>query len=487
MQEQLKYPEVIEKIKALGYEPYARKFDRNATISEIRQRFDSLKPDTRDEGVIFRIAGRIRTRREHGKLIFMDLEDFSGRIQLYIEVAKLTKREQELLMLISTSDIIGVSGFPLKTKRGELSLYVKEITILTKALKTIPNEWFGLKDQETRYRQRYLDILINKEVKDMIIKRSLFWQNMREFLLSKGFIEVETPVLESRAGGASAKPFITHHNALDIDLYLRICAGELWQKRLLVAGFEKTFEIGRVFRNEGIDMEHAQDYTMMEFYWAYANYKMAMELVEEMYKNIALKTFGTLKFEMRGFSVDLGKKWEEYDYVKTVKKFTDIDILNTNLEECLKKLNELGVEYDKKKINLERAIDNLWKYCRKKIGGPGFLINHPVIVSPLAKRNPENPNITERFQVIIAGSEIGNGYSELNDPVDQAARFMEQQKLREAGDEEAQMFDRDFVEALEYGMPPAAGFGVSERLFAFFANKPVREAQIFPLLRPEKE
>ncbi|MDD5417048.1 MAG: lysine--tRNA ligase, partial [Candidatus Aenigmarchaeota archaeon] len=289
-----------------------------------------------------------------------------------------------------------------------------------------------------------------------------------------------------KTGGADARPFITHHNALDIDVYLRISCGELWQKRLMVAGFEKTFEIGRIFRNEGIDPEHAQDYTQMEFYWGYADYNMSMKLVEEMYKYVAKKTFGTLKFKIGEHNVDLGKNWEVYDYVGIIKKNTGIDVNKADLKQIENKLKELKIEYSKKGFNFNRGIDNLWKYCRKNISGPGFLINVPVAMEPLAKRSEKNPNIVERFQVIVAGSEMGKGYSELNDPIDQAARFEEQNKMREAGDEEAQMYDKEFVEALEYGMPPTSGFGVSERLFNFLMNKPIRECQAFPLLRPEQ-
>ncbi|MDD5294679.1 MAG: lysine--tRNA ligase, partial [Patescibacteria group bacterium] len=327
--------------------------------------------------------------------------------------------------------------------------------------------------------------LFNPEVKEMIAKRAKFWQATREFLIKKGFLEVETPVLEITTAGANARPFITRHNALGLDAYLRISAGELWQKKLMVAGLEKVFEIGRIFRNEGMDSEHLQDYTQMEFYWAYADYEEGMNLVEEMYKYIAQETFGTLKFKIKGFTIDLGKKWEKYDYCQTIKKKTGIDILKTSEKEIKDKLNKLGVEYDKKGFNITRAIDNLWKYCRKQIAGPGFLVGAPITVSPLAKRDDKNPEIAQRFQVILAGSELGNGYSELNDPTDQEERFRQQQKLREAGDEEAQMFDKDFVEALEYGMPPTCGFGFSERLFAFFMDKPLRETQIFPLMRPK--
>lgn len=304
-------------------------------------------------------------------------------------------------------------------------------------------------------------------------------------MIERGFLEVETPILEVTTGGADAKPFITHHNALDLDVYLRISNGELWQKRLMAAGFEKTFEIGRQFRNEGMDSEHLQDYTQMEFYWAYADYEMGMKLVEEMYRHIAQKVFGTLSFKIKNFDIDLGKKWERYDYTETIKKYTDIDISKASLSEIEDRLQKLKVVYDKKGFNKTRATDNLWKYCRKNIAGPGFLINIPVDVSPLAKRNENNPKTVQRFQPIIAGSEVGNGYSELNDPIDQMERFMEQAKLREGGDEEAQMADGEFVEALEYGMPPTCGFGVSERLFSFLMDKPIRECQIFPLMRPK--
>jgi lysyl-tRNA synthetase class 2 len=321
----------------------------------------------------------------------------------------------------------------------------------------------------------------------MIYKKDKFWNSVRDFMKQKGFTEVETPTLETTAGGADAAPFQTHHNALDIDVYLRISMGELWQKRLMVAGLEKTFEIGRQFRNEGMDSEHLQDYTQMEFYWAYQNFEEGMKLTEELFKDIAKKTFGKTQFKIRGFEIDLDKEWERYDYRETVKEMTGVDILKADLNEMEDKLKELKVEYDKKGLNKARAIDNLWKYCRKNIAGPGFLINEPLEVSPLAKKSQENPNFVERFHVIIAGSELANGYSELNDPIDQKERFQAQQKLRDEGDEEAQMYDEDFVEALEYGMPPTCGFGMSERVFAFFMDKPMRECQIFPLMKPKSK
>jgi lysyl-tRNA synthetase class 2 len=297
-------------------------------------------------------------------------------------------------------------------------------------------------------------------------------------------MEVDTPTLENVAGGAEAKPFITHHNALDIDVFLRI-SPELWLKRLMVAGFPKVFEIGKVFRNEGMDAEHLQDYMHMEFYWAYADYNQGMKFVQDFYRHIAEETFGTLKFKIKGFDIDLGAEWVTYDFAKIIKEKTNIDIFNTDHEEIADKLRELKVEYDCQGFNLTRGIDNLWKYCRKQIGGPGFLINVPVFMEPLAKRSRTNPDLVERFQIILAGSEMGKGFSELNDPIDQAGRFADQGKLREAGDEEAQMNDTDFVEALEHGMPPTCGFGFSERLFSFLVDKPMRECQIFPLMRPK--
>jgi lysyl-tRNA synthetase class 2 len=335
-----------------------------------------------------------------------------------------------------------------------------------------------------KLRKRYLDILLDPKLRDLFVKKSKFWNAIRSFLLTEGFLEVETPVLENTTGGADARPFATHHNALDLDVYLRISCGELWQKRLMVAGYDKVFEIGRIFRNEGISPEHAQDYTQLEFYWGYANFEDGMALVERMYRHVAKEAFGTLEFTIGNFTVDLGKKWERYDYRETIKEYTDIDISTATLPDIEAALKRLKVDYDKKGWNKIRAIDTLWKYCRKKISGPGFLVNVPVEMSPLAKLSPDGKTV-EQFQPIIAGSEVGKGYSELNDPIDQAARFQTQQDMRDQGDDEAQMFDREFVEALEHGMPPTCGFGVSERLFAFLANKPIREAQLFPLMRPK--
>jgi len=325
---------------------------------------------------------------------------------------------------------------------------------------------------------------MNEDVKEIFIKKQKFWATVRNFLIERNFLEIETPILENSAGGAAATPFATHHNALDLDVYLRISMGELWQKKALVAGFEKTFEIGRQFRNEGMDAEHLQDYTQMEFYWGYANFEDGMKLVEEMYKKIALNTIGSLEFEAQGHKVNLGDEWVRYDFETLIKDKTGIEIFSNSKEEIIKKLIDLKMDFDDS-VDKWRLVDLLWKYCRKQISGPGFLVGQPVELTPLAKRSKKDPRKVEQFQVILAGSEVGNGYSELNDPLDQEARFKEQRKLGESGDEEAMEHDESFIEALKYGMPPACGFGFSERLFGFLMNKPLRECVMFPLMKPE--
>ena len=502
----------LKELQKLGINPYPAKSRRTHAIKEIFNKFSLLEKNQ----TALTAVGRLRSLRGHGNLTFAHLEDVSGRIQIALskkvirlaatnvgsqrratnaahandgDHANENKDGPELYKiftkLIDVGDFIEITGKCFLTHKGEKSIMVKQWKILTKTLRPLPDKWHGLKDEEERYRKRYLDILFNPEVMEMIEKKAKFWQAVREFMFDKKFLEVETPVLENTTGGADARPFITHHNALDIDVYLRISMGELWQKRLMVAGMEKTFEIGRQFRNEGMDAEHLQDYTQMEFYWAYADYEDGMKLVEELYKYIAEQTFGALEFKIGKFNIDLSKKWQRYDYQKTVKKYTGINVLNTDIKQIEAKLKELKIEYDKKGFNITRAIDNLWKYCRKQIAGPGFLVGVPIQISPLAKSDEKNSQITQRFQPIIAGTELGNGYSELNNPVDQRERFNEQQKLREAGDEEAQMFDHEFVEALEYGMPPTCGFGMSERVFSFLMDKSARECQIFPLMKPK--
>jgi len=472
----------LKKLQEAGLLAYPAKSKRTHSVAQALENFGKLFKSKKD----YILAGRIMAMRGHGGATFLDINDGSGKIQVLIKTDKIgEKGYQFLLDVFDIGDFIEVKGKLFTTKRGEKTIEADDYKMLSKSLLPLPEKWHGLQDVEERLRKRYLDILFNPEIKDMVQKRTKFWASMREFLIEKGFMEVETPVLETVPGGADARPFITHHNALDLDVYLRISMGELWQKKLMVAGFEKTFEIGRQFRNEGMDAEHLQDYTQMEFYWAYADYEMGMEFVEEMYKYIAKKIFGTLKFKIHGFEIDLGKKWEKYDFKTIIAKQTGVNIDEVALPEIEKALQKLKIDYDKNGFNITRGIDNLWKFCRKNIPGPGFLINAPVEVSPLAKKNEKNPKTVLKFQPIIAGSEMGNGYSEINDPIDQAERFTEQQNLREKGDEEAQRFDKDFVEALEHGMPPTCGFGVSERLFSFLMDKPARECQIFPLMRPK--
>jgi lysyl-tRNA synthetase class 2 len=473
----------IEKLKMLekaGMDPYPAISKMDFSISEVVSNFEEI---SKKESVY--IVGRIMAVRGQGALIFINVNDGTGTFQGLLKKDEMDEKVFELFQnTIDIGDFIQINGKLFVTKRGEKTLQILDWKILTKSLRPLPEKWHGIQDEEGRLRKRYLDIIFNPDVKDTIVKRAKFFSSMRKFLEERGFMEVDTPVLENTAGGAEARPFITHYNAYDTDVYLRI-SPELWLKRLMVAGFPKVYEIGRIFRNEGADSEHLQDYTQMEFYSAYSDYNQGMKLVEEMYKYIAQETFGTLKFKIKGLDVDLGSKWEKYDYIGIIKEKTNIDIFSTNIKEIEKKLQDLKIEYDSKGFNLNRAIDSLWKYCRKQLTGPGFLINVPVMMEPLAKRMSNNKNLVERFQVILAGSEVGKGFSELNDPIDQMGRFTDQAKLRDEGDEEAQMMDGDFVEALEYGMPPTCGFGLSERLFSFLADKPIRECQIFPFMRPK--
>ncbi len=476
--------EKIDILRKNGMEPYPARTDREFSLGELIEKFEVLEKEHKE----ICVAGRIMSLRSQGSLAFFHIFDGTGKFQGLIKQEEIDQKLWDLFNnAVDIGDFIEIKGRVFATKRGEKTVQVQSWKMLTKSLVPLPEKWHGLQDIDERFRKRYLDILMNPEERELIIKKARFWQSMREFLIKEGFLEVETPILENTTGGADARPFVTHHHALDIDVYLRISAGELWQKRLMVAGFPKVFEIGRIFRNEGMSAEHAQDYTQIEFYWGYADHLKGMDLVERMYKYVARETFGTLKFTIGKFDVDLGKTWERFDYIETIKKFTDTDISSASLEDIEAKLKALKVEYDKKGWNISRAIDTLWKYCRRQIAGPGFLVNVPKFLSPLAKANPENPSVVEQFQPLIAGSELGKGYSELNDPIDQANRFLEQDKLRKAGDEEAQMNDKEFVEALEYGMPPTCGFGISERLFSFLANRPIRETQIFPLMRPEHQ
>lgn len=487
-QEKASRQQKLEALKKLGLEAYPTIFNKRHTTADIlklaeQKELPILEGSEIPKSQIVQTAGRLMTIRPHGQLVFANLQDQSGKVQIAFVENMLDKKVWELVQLLDIGDIVGVVGPLVKTKRGEVTVLVTELTPLAKALHPLPEKWHGLKDIEIKLRQRYLDLMTSLETREMFIKKSKFWATVREFLTKDGFIEVDTPALEAVAGGADANPFKTHHDSLDQDFYLRISL-ELPLKRLLVGGFEKVFEIGKVFRNEGIDTEHLQDYDMCEFYWAYADYNKLMDFTEKMYQSIVKIITGGLKTSYDGKEIDWSGKWPRKDYFELIKEVSGVDLAGvTKVDELRKLLEKHKVRYEKN-MGTGRLIDLFWKkLVRPKVDGPIFLINHPVEVSPLAKRDSKNPERVQRMQIIVAGSELGNGFSELNDPVDQRARFEEQAKLREAGDIEAMMLDEDFITALEYGMPPAAGFGLSERLFAFIMDKPIREIVLFPPMR----
>lgn len=470
-----------ELLRSAGMDPYAASSKRTHNLKDVLKNFETLS-DEESEVVV---AGRVISLRRHGGSAFADIDDGTDRMQMFFSRDEIGKMLFDLLNdAIDPGDFIEVTGVPFLTKRGSEAVAATNWRVLTKALQSIPSEHFGLKDEEERYRKRYLDILLDPELKELFEKKAKFWQVTRDFMLRHNFAEVETPTLEVTTGGAEARPFKTYHNDFDMDVFLRISVGELWQKRLMAAGYPKTFEIGRVWRNEGSSPEHLQEFTNLEFYLAYADYHDGMKLVQELYREIATEVFGTTKFTTRGHTFDLSDEWVEIDYVEEIKKRTGLDVLTAGKTEMEAKLQELDVKYEGD--NKERLTDTLWKYCRKQISGPAFVINHPLLVAPLAKKH-EGREVAERFQVLLAGSEIGNGYSELNDPDEQAKRFAVQQKLLEDGDEEAMMPDEEFVEMLEYGIPPTCGFGFGERLFAFMVDKTLREVQLFPLMKPKSD
>ena len=467
----------LQILKEAGMEAYPAEVSRTITVADFLARFDELEKSGKSETA----AGRIMSLRGQGGIVFADIFDGAGRVQIVLQGSEL---DAELFKLFSDSvdagDFIEVSGAAYKTKRGEQSLKVSRWKMLSKSLLPIPAEHFGIKDEETRLRERELDVLTNSDLRAMIERRARFWQAARGFYAARGFLEVETPVLETTPGGADARPFVTHHNALDIEVYLRISAGELWQKRLLIAGFPKVFEIGRIFRNEGQSREHLQDYTQLESYEAYSDMRKGMGFVQELYRHIAKEVYGKYTFEIGEHTVDFAEEWPVLDFAEFIGQKFNVDAIGASEDELLHAASRAG---GADIPNKERAVDHLWKQVRKSLSGPAFLTGVPVYLEPLAKRASGGKTV-ERIQVIIAGSEVGKGYSELNDPLDQRARFEEQQKLRDDGDEEAQRLDLDYIRAMEYGMPPAFGFGVSERLFAFLENKPIHEAQLFPILRP---
>ena len=472
--------EKIEKLKKLGVNAYPAKSNREYEIGKILNEFDSFN------GKEVCLAGRIMAWRTHGKLLFLDIKDQTGTIQVMIKNDSLEgdlKNEYldwDNLELLDLADFVEVIGEIGKSKTEQISIFTKKVRLLTKSLRPIPRK---LNSKEQIFRRRYLDLIINEDRVRMFERKAKFWEVQREFLKKEGFIEVEVPILEPVTGGADAKPFITHHNALDQDFFLRIST-ELYQKRLIGGGYEKVYTLGPNFRNEGMDDEHLQEYYQLEWYWAYANFRDNMDLVRRMFLEIAEKVYGNTKFTTRGHTFDLADEWKEIDYTQVIKDTFDVNIFNDSDEKILEVVKKNNIELDGD-INRNRLIDNLWKVIRSGISGPAFLINQPKFISPLAKSHADNPELTERFQVIIAGSELGNGYSEINDPVDQLDRFLEQQDLRDSGDDEAQMLDIDFVEMLEYGMPPTSGYGQSERIFWFLEDVSGREGTFFPQMRVE--
>lgn len=471
----------LDELNKLGVNPYPAKSHRTHNTQDIIERFDDL------EGQTATVAGRIMAIRKFGKLAFIVVRDYSGQVQLFLRTGDVDELDAENgvlgineLPLLDTGDFIEATGEIIRTKTGEISVAVKTLRLLTKSLRPLPTE---LTNKEERLRRRYVDMNVNPDVRERFVRRSKFWQATRDYLNQNGFIEVNIPVLEHTTGGADANPFTTHMDALDQEFYLRI-SHELPLKRLLGAGFEKVYDIGPRFRNENYSDEHLPEHVAMEWYWAYADWRDGMKFMEGMYKYVLEETFGTLQFKLDDFEIDMSGEWEVWDYATVIRDRYGIDVYESSLDEVKVALKSNNLEVEQTE-NRARGIDKLWKNIRKDVTGPVWLINTPKFISPLSKTNPEDERTVERFQPIIAGSELGNGFSELNDPIDQLNRFLEQQAMRDAGDEEAMMLDIDFVEMLEYGMPPAVGWGYSERVFWIFEGVSAREGVPFPQLRVE--
>lgn len=476
----------LAELKELGINPYPAEAHRTHSIIDVTNTFDEL------EGRQVTVAGRIKSIRKFGKIAFVVIRDQSGEVQLFwrknVE-AQADRSNSELLIdeisLLDTGDFVECSGPVIKTQTGEVSVEVQKLRLLTKALRPMPSEQEGFTNKEERMRRRYVDMNVNLDVRERFVRRSKFWQATRDFLNQSNFVEVNIPVLEHTTGGADATPFVTHMDALDQDFYLRI-SHELPLKRLLGAGFEKVYDIGPRFRNENYSDEHLPEHVAMEWYWAYADWRQGMAFQEKMFTHVLEQTFGTLQFHVNGMEVDMSKPWEVWDYTDIINKHYNIDIFDCTLEDIKTALKSHKLEVEQTE-NKARGIDKLWKNIRKSVAGPVWLVNTPTFISPLSKTNPDNPQTTQRFQAVIAGSEMSNGFSELNDPIDQLDRFVEQQSMRNAGDDEAMMLDIDFVEMLEYGMPPACGLGFSERVFWVFEGVTAREGVPFPQLRAETD
>ncbi len=478
--------EKLKLIEEKGINPYPARCNCSLPISYVLDKFDELAKS--GEEVV--VCGRIRSMRIHGGSSFADLEDESGKIQLYFKKDEIGDENYKFFTdLIDSADILEAKGYVFTTKKGEKSIKVREYRLLAKALLPLPEKWHGLTDTEIRYRKRYLDLLANKNVKNIFEKRSYMVREIRRFFDDRGFIEVETPILQPIPGGATARPFITHHNALDIDLYLRV-APELYLKRLIVGGFEKVYEIARCFRNEGIDREHNPEFTQIEFYQAWADYNDLMKLTEELFAYLVPKITGDIKIEFEGKEIDFTPPYRKVTFRDLLIEYADLDIDNLlDEEELIKEVVSRGVEVEKG-WSRGKILDELYKeLARPHLTGPVFLIDHPVELSPLAKKKEDNPRYVERFQLIIAGREVCNAFSELNDPIDQLERFKEQEEARQAGDDEAHRIDMDYVEALKHAMPPTAGFGMGiDRLASILTNSHnLKEVILFPTLKPKED
>lgn len=473
--------EKLKNIRDFGMDAYPEKSERSFTNAEALNQFSEISLNEKKDIVL---VGRVKSNRPMGGSTFSHIEDGTGKIQIFLNKKKLDEVKYKLFVKnVEIGDFIQVSGKLFLTKQKEKTLEVRDWKMLSKNIRPIPTEYFGLKDEEALLRKRYLDLMMNAETRELFRKKNIFWQTIRQFLVKENFLEVQTPVLENIPGGAEAEPFLTHHNALDRDFYLRISL-ELPLKRLLVGGYEKVFEIGRVFRNEGIDREHLQEFDHMEFYVAYWDFARGMEFCEKMFREIAQKVTGGWETEYENEKINWKNKFPVVDYFTQFEKETGLN-LNENISaiDLKKKAEELGIQYEKN-YGKGRMIDTIYKKTvRQKLIQPCFLVGHPLEVSPLAKIDPKNSKKVLRFQIVAGASELCNAFSELNDPLDQRKRFEEQMKLRAVGDAEAQMLDEDFLEALEYGMPPAFGFGMSERLFSFLMNKSIRETVIFPPMK----
>ena len=473
--------EKLAELQAAGNDPFQQvRFERDHYTSDIHEHFDEL------EGKTVRLAGRMMSKRIMGKASFSDMTDRYGRLQLYIKRDNVGEDVYKGYKKFDIGDIIGIEGEVFRTQKGEISVAVTELTLLSKNLNPLPEKWHGLKDTDMRYRQRYVDLIVNPGVRDTFEKRSAIVREIRNFMDSRGFMEVETPCLNTIPGGAAARPFITHHNALDIDMYLRI-ATELHLKRLIVGGLERVYEIGRIFRNEGMDTRHNPEFTTIELYQAYTDYQGMMDITEDMVIHVCEKVLGSTKVMYQGVEIDFSKGWKRMTMAEAVKEYAGIDFMALSPEEALEAVKAKGLEIEPGKESWGDLMAQCYdEYVEANLMQPTFITDYPVEISPLAKRKPSDPRLTERFECFIYGRELCNAFSELNDPIDQKERFERQVALRAAGDEEAGMMDEDFINALEYGMPPTGGMGMGiDRLVMFLTDAAsIRDVLLFPTMKP---